>query len=65
MKGSFKKNDMQQKEFDENLGLLIVKNNLTIQFFKSVSFKRLALYLCPKINVPSKRQFSQEILLIW
>ncbi len=62
MKGSFKKDDMQQKEFDENLGLLIVKNNLTIQIFKSVSFKRLALHLCPKINFPSKRQFSQEIL---
>jgi hypothetical protein len=30
MKGSFKKDDMQQKEFDENLGLLIIKNNLTI-----------------------------------
>jgi hypothetical protein len=53
---------MQQKEFDENLGLLIVKTNLIIQFVKSVWFKRLALHLCPKINFPSKRQFSKEIL---
>jgi len=27
---------MQQKEIDEELGLLIVKNNLTIQFVESV-----------------------------
>jgi hypothetical protein len=62
MKGSFKKDDMQQKKFDENPGLLIVKNNLTIQIFKSMLFKRLTLHLCPKINFSSKRQFSQEIL---
>ncbi len=36
MKGSFKKNDMQQKEFNENLGLLIVKTNLPIQFVDNV-----------------------------
>ncbi len=63
MKGSFKKDDMQQKKFDENPGLLIVKNNLTIQILKSISFKRLSLHLCPKINFPFKRQSSQEILL--
>ncbi len=31
VKDSFKKSDMQQKEFDEHLSLLIVKNNLLIQ----------------------------------
>jgi hypothetical protein len=36
MKGSFKKNDMQQKEFNENLGLVFVKTNLPIQFVDNV-----------------------------
>jgi hypothetical protein len=62
MKDSFRKDDIQQKEFDQDLGLLIVKNNFTIQFVKSVWFKRLALHLCPKINFPSESQSSQEIL---
>ncbi len=55
IKNSFKKNDVQQKEFDEDLGFLIVKNNLRIQFVDSVSFKILILNLCPRINFPSKR----------
>ncbi len=48
IKDPFKKDDVQQKEFDEDLGLLIIKNNLPIQFVDSVSFKRLILYLCLK-----------------
>jgi len=35
---------MRQKEFDEHLSLLIVKNNLLIQFVESVWFK--ILHLC-------------------
>jgi hypothetical protein len=35
-KDSFKKDDMQQKEFDEDLGWLVVKNNLSIQYIESV-----------------------------
>jgi hypothetical protein len=34
MKDSFRKDDMQQKEFDQDLGLLIVKNNFTINLLK-------------------------------
>ncbi len=36
MKGSIKKIYMQQEEFNENLGLLIVKTNLSIQFVDNV-----------------------------
>jgi hypothetical protein len=54
--------DVMQKEFLENLGLLIVKSNLPIQFVESMWLKHLILRLCPKINFPSKRQFSQEML---
>jgi hypothetical protein len=51
-----------QKEFLEDLGLLIVKKNLPILFMESMWMKRLILHLCPKLNFPSRRQFSQEIL---
>ncbi len=43
--------------------MLIINNNLPIQFVESVWLKRLTMHLCPKLNFPSKRQFSQEILL--
>jgi hypothetical protein len=58
--GFIQKNDIWQKEFDEDLG--IIKNIFPIQFFESIWFKILALYLCPGLNFLSKRQFSQEIL---
>ncbi len=54
---------MSQKEFLEDLGLLIVKNNLPIQFVESMWLKHLILCLCPKLNFPSRQQFSQDILL--
>jgi hypothetical protein len=34
IKDSFKKDDVQHKEFLEDFGLLIVKNNLLIQFME-------------------------------
>jgi len=64
VKDSFKKEDVPQKEFLEDLGLLIVNNNLPIQFVENVWLKCLTMHLCPKLNFPSKRQFSQEILLM-
>jgi hypothetical protein len=54
---------VSQKEFLEDLGLLIVKINLVIQFVESMWLKRLIIYPCPKLNFISKRQFSQEVLL--
>jgi hypothetical protein len=61
-KDSFKKDDVQQKEFLEDLVLLIMKNHLPIQFVENVWFKHLALHLCSRINFPSKRPFSHDIL---
>ncbi len=60
IKDSFK--NVPQKYFLEDMGLLIVKNNLPIQFVENIWLKLLVLCLCPKLNFPSKRQFSQEIL---
>ncbi len=41
---------------------MIIKNNLPIQFVESMWLKHLIIHLCPKLNFPSKRQFSQEVL---
>jgi hypothetical protein len=54
-----------KKKFDEDLGLLIIKNNFLIQFVESIWFKRLTLHLCPRLNFHSKRQFSQKIWPNW
>jgi hypothetical protein len=62
LKDSFKKEDVPQKEFLEDLGLLIFKKNLPIQFMENIWLKLVVLCLCPKLNFPSRRQFSQEIL---
>jgi hypothetical protein len=62
VKSSFKKEEVPQKEFLKDLGLLIVKKNLPMQFVESMWVKCLILCLCPKLNFSSKRRFSQEIL---
>jgi len=53
---------MCQKELFEDLGLLIVKYNLLIYFVENMWLKRLIFHFYPKLNFPSKRQFSQDIL---
>jgi hypothetical protein len=59
MKDTFKIEHVSQKEFIEDLGLLIVKNNLPIQFVVSIWLKRLIFHLCPKLNFTSRRQFHK------
>ncbi len=46
-KDPFKKDDVKQKMFIENLALLIVKNHLLMQFVENVWLKCLMLQLCP------------------
>jgi len=60
---SFQKEDVPHKEFLEDFGLLIIKNNLPIQFVESIWLKWLALCSCPKLIFSFRKQFSQEILL--
>jgi hypothetical protein len=48
VKDFFKKEDVSQKDPLEELGLLIVKNNLPIQFIENIQLKWLALHICPK-----------------
>jgi hypothetical protein len=53
LKDPFKKNDMEQKMFVENLTFLIVKNHLPLQFVDSVWLKHLMLRLCLHVQFPS------------
>ncbi len=50
IKNTLKKEDVPHKSFLEDLSLLIVKNNLSIQFVESMWLKRLIFRLCPKLN---------------
>jgi hypothetical protein len=59
-------NDVQQKDFLQNLGLLIVKNNLPLQFVDSVWFKRLLLHLSPRIVLFFlENNFFRKYYLTW
>jgi hypothetical protein len=48
-KDPFKKDDVEQKMFMENLALLIMKNHLPMQFVKNMWLKCLMLQLCPHV----------------
>jgi dihydropteroate synthase len=63
IKNMFFKKDVSQKEFLKDPGLILIKNNLLIQFVESMWLKHLILCLCLKLHFPSKRKFSQDILL--
>lgn len=47
--------------FLEDMGLLIAKNHLPMQFVESLSMKHLCLHLCPRLVFPSKKQFPQKM----
>ncbi len=48
--------------FVENLALLIMKNHLPLQFVESVWLKRLVLQLCPHVQFPFQKLFSNIVL---
>jgi hypothetical protein len=50
-KDPFKK-DVQQKQFLQDLALLVVKNHLPTQFVKSTWLKHLVMHLCPRVVFP-------------
>jgi len=54
---------VQQKQFLQGLAFLVVKNHLLIQFVESTWLKRLVIHLCPKVAFPSRKMFSQEVLV--
>jgi hypothetical protein len=65
VKDFFRKEDVPQKEFFEDLSVLIVKTDLLIQFVESIWLKHLTLDLCPKLNFPFKRLFHKNINMVY
>jgi len=56
---------VQQKDFLQDLGLLIVKNNLPLQIVESVWFKHL-IYICLlELCSPFKNSFFGKYYLTW
>ncbi len=47
----------------QDLALLVVKNHLLIQFVESTWLKRFIMHLCPRVVFPSRKMFSQEVLV--
>ncbi len=62
-KEPFKKNDVWQKQFLEDLGLLMIKNHFPLQFVESSQLKRFNMDVCPIIVFPSRFFFSYEYCL--
>jgi hypothetical protein len=62
-KEPFKKNDVQQKQFLEDLTFLIVKNHISLQFVENSWLKKFSIHLCFRIVFPSRKQIFNELLL--
>jgi hypothetical protein len=56
----YKKDNVHQKDFEENLGLLVIKNHLLIQFIKNIWLNCLIIQLYHFFL--SKKTFNQEML---
>jgi hypothetical protein len=52
---NYKKDDVQQKHFLEDLSLLIVKNHLLMHLVQSQWLKKFNLHLCQKFVLPSRK----------
>jgi hypothetical protein len=49
---SYKKNDAQEKQFLEDLIIIIVRNHLPMHLVESQWLKRFNLHSCPKVILP-------------
>ncbi len=59
-KDPFRKDDVEQKMFVENLTLLIMKNHLFLQFLESVWLKCLMLQLCLCVQFPFRKMIFKH-----
>jgi hypothetical protein len=55
VKDPFRKDDLWRMQFLENLGILVVKNNLPMLFVDNMWLKHLALHLYPRVNFSFKK----------
>jgi hypothetical protein len=51
----YKKDDVQENQFLEDLILLIVRNHLLMYFVESQWLKKFNLHLCPKVVLPFRK----------
>ncbi len=58
----YKKDNVHQKDFVENLGLLVIKNHLPIQFVESIWLKCLVIQLCLHVVFPFFKTFNKKML---
>jgi hypothetical protein len=58
----YKKDNVHQKDFEENFGLLVIKNYLLIQFIENIWLKFLIMQLYHCGFFLSKKTFNQEML---
>jgi hypothetical protein len=54
-KDPFQIDYMWPKTFLEDMGLLIIKNHLSMQFVESLQMKHLCLHLCQRLVFPFKK----------
>jgi hypothetical protein len=59
----YSNNDIQQKQFEEDLALLIAKELVPLSFVETPFFQRLVLKQNPHLNFPSRQVLVNEILL--
>ncbi len=61
----YSRNDLQQKQFEEDLALFIAKELMPLSFVEAPFFRRLVLRQNPHLNFPSRRVLVlvNEILL--
>jgi hypothetical protein len=63
VKDPLKKGVVQQKQILQDLTLLVIKNHLPIQFVESTWLNHFIMDLCAKVVFPSRKMFSQEVLV--
>jgi hypothetical protein len=55
VKDPFGKDDLWQMQYLENLGILVVKNNLPMLFVDSMWLKHLVVHLCSRVDFSFKK----------
>jgi hypothetical protein len=59
----YEKDNAHTQKIVENLGLLVIKNHLSIQFVEGTWLRHLVMKLCPHVVFLFRKTFNQEVLL--
>jgi hypothetical protein len=61
--GFYNKDDFHQKQFEEDLALLITKVLVPLSFVEATFFRRLIIRQNPRLTFPSRQKLKHDILL--